>query len=64
MWATSWGVSTRLIGAMVMSHSDDKGKYVCVSGCGCACACVYVCMYICMYMSRRMWGCTNVCMCV
>ena len=27
MWATSWGVSTRLVGAMVMSHSDDKGKY-------------------------------------
>jgi prolyl-tRNA synthetase len=25
VWATSWGVSTRLIGAMVMSHSDDKG---------------------------------------
>lgn len=25
VWATSWGVSTRLIGAMIMSHSDDKG---------------------------------------
>jgi hypothetical protein len=25
VWATSWGVSTRLVGAMVMSHSDDKG---------------------------------------
>ena len=25
VWATSWGVSTRLIGAMVMTHSDDKG---------------------------------------
>ncbi len=25
VWATSWGVSTRLIGAMVMAHSDDKG---------------------------------------
>ena len=24
-WQTSWGVSTRLIGAMVMTHSDDKG---------------------------------------
>ncbi len=24
-WATSWGVSTRLIGALVMTHSDDKG---------------------------------------
>lgn len=25
VWATSWGVSTRLIGAIIMSHSDDKG---------------------------------------
>ncbi len=25
MWATSWGVSTRLLGALVMTHSDDKG---------------------------------------
>ena len=25
VWATSWGVSTRLIGAMIMTHSDDKG---------------------------------------
>jgi prolyl-tRNA synthetase len=25
VWATSWGVSTRLIGALVMCHSDDKG---------------------------------------
>ena len=25
MWATSWGVSTRLIGALIMSHSDDAG---------------------------------------
>ena len=25
MWATSWGVSTRLIGALVMAHSDDDG---------------------------------------
>lgn len=25
VWATSWGVSTRLIGALVMSHSDDEG---------------------------------------
>jgi prolyl-tRNA synthetase len=24
-WATSWGVSTRLIGALIMAHSDDKG---------------------------------------
>jgi prolyl-tRNA synthetase len=24
-WATSWGVSTRLIGALIMSHSDDQG---------------------------------------
>ncbi len=25
VWATSWGVSTRMIGALVMVHSDDKG---------------------------------------
>ena len=25
VWATSWGVSTRLMGALVMSHSDDDG---------------------------------------
>jgi prolyl-tRNA synthetase len=25
VWATSWGVSTRLIGALLMTHSDDKG---------------------------------------
>lgn len=25
VWATSWGVSTRLIGAMIMVHSDDQG---------------------------------------
>lgn len=25
VWATSWGVSTRLIGALVMAHSDDGG---------------------------------------
>jgi prolyl-tRNA synthetase len=24
-WATSWGVTTRLIGAMIMAHSDDNG---------------------------------------
>ena len=24
-WATSWGVSTRLIGGLVMTHSDDQG---------------------------------------
>ena len=24
-WATSWGVSTRLMGALIMSHSDDNG---------------------------------------
>jgi len=28
VWQTSWGVSTRLIGAMIMSHSDDKGLIV------------------------------------
>lgn len=25
VWATSWGVSTRLIGALIMAHSDDTG---------------------------------------
>ncbi len=25
VWATSWGASTRLIGALVMAHSDDQG---------------------------------------
>jgi len=25
VWATSWGVSTRLIGALIMVHSDDEG---------------------------------------
>ncbi len=25
VWATSWGVSTRLMGALIMSHSDDEG---------------------------------------
>ncbi|MBK6389886.1 MAG: proline--tRNA ligase [Saprospiraceae bacterium] len=25
VWATSWGVSTRLIGALIMTHSDDEG---------------------------------------
>ena len=25
VWATSWGVSTRLMGALIMSHSDDTG---------------------------------------
>ena len=25
VWGTSWGVSTRLVGALVMAHSDDKG---------------------------------------
>ena len=24
-WTTSWGVSTRLIGALIMTHSDDEG---------------------------------------
>ncbi len=28
VWATSWGVSTRLMGALIMSHSDDKGFVV------------------------------------
>jgi len=25
VWATSWGVSTRLMGALIMAHSDDEG---------------------------------------
>src|SRR5438105_12586675 len=25
VWGTSWGVSTRLMGALVMAHSDDAG---------------------------------------
>ncbi|MFN8393436.1 MAG: proline--tRNA ligase [Bacteroidia bacterium] len=25
VWATSWGVSTRLVGALIMAHSDDEG---------------------------------------
>ncbi|MFQ5654178.1 MAG: proline--tRNA ligase [Planctomycetota bacterium] len=25
VWATSWGVSTRLVGALVMAHGDDRG---------------------------------------
>lgn len=28
VWATSWGVSTRLIGALVMAHSDDDGLII------------------------------------
>ncbi|MFP4268850.1 MAG: proline--tRNA ligase [Spirochaetaceae bacterium] len=28
VWATSWGVSTRLVGALIMSHSDDRGLVV------------------------------------
>ncbi|MDZ7261624.1 MAG: proline--tRNA ligase [candidate division KSB1 bacterium] len=28
VWATSWGVSTRLIGALIMTHSDDTGLVV------------------------------------
>src|SRR5438094_2701705 len=27
-WATSWGVSTRLVGGLVMTHSDDQGLVV------------------------------------
>src|SRR5215203_5367289 len=27
-WATSWGVSTRLIGGLIMAHSDDQGLVV------------------------------------
>jgi len=28
VWQTSWGVSTRLIGALIMCHSDDKGLVI------------------------------------
>lgn len=28
VWATSWGVSTRLVGALVMAHSDDQGLVI------------------------------------
>ncbi|MGD9897570.1 MAG: proline--tRNA ligase [Calditrichaceae bacterium] len=28
VWATSWGVSTRLIGALIMTHSDDRGVVI------------------------------------
>ncbi|MFN8310746.1 MAG: proline--tRNA ligase [Chitinophagales bacterium] len=28
VWATSWGVSTRLIGALIMAHSDDDGLVI------------------------------------
>ena len=28
VWATSWGVSTRLMGALIMSHSDDEGLVI------------------------------------
>ncbi len=28
VWATSWGVSTRMIGALIMGHSDDKGLVI------------------------------------
>ena len=28
VWQTSWGVSTRLIGAVIMVHGDDKGLYL------------------------------------
>lgn len=28
VWASSWGVSTRLVGALIMAHSDDKGLVV------------------------------------
>lgn len=28
VWATSWGVSTRLMGALIMTHSDDNGLVI------------------------------------
>ena len=33
VWATSWGVSTRLIGALVMAHSDDDGLGIATKNC-------------------------------
>lgn len=48
VWATSWGVSTRLIGAMVMSHSDDKGTYLHTYLQMCMCRCMYECMFVCV----------------
>ena len=36
-WATSWGVSTRLIGGLIMTHSDDNGLVVPASPCAVAC---------------------------
>jgi prolyl-tRNA synthetase len=27
-WGTSWGVTTRLIGALIMTHGDDKGMFM------------------------------------
>lgn len=48
VWATSWGVSTRLIGAMVMSHSDDKGIYLHTCFQMCMYRCMYECMFVCM----------------
>lgn len=27
VWSTSWGVSTRLIGGIIMVHGDDRGWY-------------------------------------
>jgi prolyl-tRNA synthetase len=28
VWATSWGVSTRLVGGLIMTHSDDDGLII------------------------------------
>lgn len=28
VWATSWGVSTRLVGALIMTHSDERGLII------------------------------------
>jgi len=41
VWQTSWGVSWRLIGAMIMIHGDDKGLVLASKGCtysGCNCS--------------------------
>jgi prolyl-tRNA synthetase len=42
MFGTSWGVSTRLMGALVMTHSDDQGLVLPFS----ADTVVVVCYYI------------------
>jgi prolyl-tRNA synthetase len=36
-WTTSWGTSTRMIGGMIMVHSDDDGLVRSPAGGACAC---------------------------